>query len=55
MAQNKATCFFEILRNNHINIVDNFEFMVTLLILTFMSSYVLHKIFIFINKKIINS
>ena len=45
--------FFEILRNNHINIVDNFEFMVTLLILTFMSSYVLHKIFIFINKKII--
>ena len=42
-------------RNNHINIVDNFEFMVTLLILTFMSSYVLHKIFIFINKKIINS
>ena len=47
--------FFEILRNNHINIVDNFEFMVTLLILTFISSYVLHKIFTFINKKIINS
>lgn len=47
--------FFEILRNNHINIVDNFEFMVTLFILTFISSYVLHKIFTFINKKIINS
>lgn len=43
---------FEILRNNHINIVDNFEFMVTLLILTFISSYVLHKIFTFINKKL---
>ena len=46
---------FDILRNNHINIVDNFQFMVTLLILTFISSYVLHKIFTFINKKIINS
>ena len=46
--------FFEILRNNHINIVDNFEFMVTLLILTFISSYVLHKIFTLINKIISN-
>ena len=47
--------FFEVLRNNHINLIDGFAFMVTLLILTFISSYVLHKIFTFINKKIINS
>lgn len=46
--------FFDLLRNNYINVENPFSFMLTLFILTFLSSYVLHTIFVYMTKKITN-
>lgn len=46
--------FFDLLRNKYINLVDGFSFMLTLFILTFVSSYILHKMFTYMAKKITN-
>lgn len=47
--------FFDLLRNKYVNITDGFAFMLTMLILTFLSAYVLHKLFIYINRRINNN
>ena len=47
--------FFPLLCNNHINFTDKFAFMLTMLILTFISAFILHRLFSNVLKMVLKS